>query len=377
MFITPEDAAHIARELKATIGRDVNIMDRTGIIIASTDPRRVGQPHRIAQQIIQENLPIREVLEDDPMAGVQRGVNLPIHVDGICEGVIGITGPAEEVRDFGTVAKKMAEILLTTMRQQEQQAHLERARNLFIEEWLFAPKPDWETLSIRGELLDMKIELPRRLALLECRENPSALMAETAPGLLSGRLPRWMEPEWQKDVIWTVTGRQVLFLFSGNAMEQATVILRNIGRAAKEQCGFQISGGISSVSRDPEDLRRCYTEAVIAARAAGKDGSIREYSTASLDLILQNMDESVRRDVLRAVFPPLPPEEEAELLESLQLYFQYDGNMERASAQACVHPNTFRYRLRKLTRHTGLDLRRPRDEVLLYIALQFYVAANE
>lgn len=53
MFITPEDGARIVDELKAAIGRDVNIMDRTGTIVASTDPCRVGKLHAGAKQLIQ------------------------------------------------------------------------------------------------------------------------------------------------------------------------------------------------------------------------------------------------------------------------------------------------------------------------------------
>jgi len=371
MFITPQDGARIARELKATIGRDVNIMDRNGIIIASTDPKRVGQPHGIAQQIIREGLSIQEVLQNDPAAGVQEGVNLPIHVGGVCEGVIGITGPAEEVRDFGTIAKKMAEILLTTMRHQEQQAQLERARNLFIEEWLFAPDPDWAVMALRGDLLGIDISLPRRVAILECHDDPAELSAQSAAELHSSRLLQLLEPRLQNDTLWAITGRRILLLFSGRSMNQAGILLREIRRTGAELYQLSISGGFSSPSRSADDLRRCYTEATIAARAAAQDRSIREYGSTSLDFIFRNIDETIKRDVLQAVFPPLPPAEQAELLECLRLHFECDGNVERAAALACVHPNTFRYRIQKLARHTGFDLRKPRDEVMLYIALQF------
>ena len=116
MFITPEDGARIVDELKAAIGRDVNIMDRTGTIVASTDPSRVGKLHAGARQLIQARLPVLEISKSDEMAGVQEGINLPIQVNGVLEGVIGITGPADSVRIFGTIAKKMTEILLNSLR---------------------------------------------------------------------------------------------------------------------------------------------------------------------------------------------------------------------------------------------------------------------
>ena len=36
MFLTKENGMRIVEEIKETIGRDVNIMDRTGTILAST-----------------------------------------------------------------------------------------------------------------------------------------------------------------------------------------------------------------------------------------------------------------------------------------------------------------------------------------------------
>ena len=154
-------------EIKETIGRDVNIMDRTGTILASTDPKRIGQLHTIAKEILEQQLPVLEVAAGEEGPGAQQGVNLPIYVDGNCEGVIGITSPPDAVRDFGAIVKKMTEIMLTTMRQQEQSLLVEQARSLFLEEWLFAQDLDWAAFAERGALLDIDIREPKRIAILE------------------------------------------------------------------------------------------------------------------------------------------------------------------------------------------------------------------
>lgn len=157
----------LLEEIKETIGRDVNIMDRTGTILASTDPKRIGQLHTIAKEILEQQLPVLEVAAGEEGPGAQQGVNLPIYVDGNCEGVIGITGPPDAVRDFGAIVKKMTEIMLTTMRQQEQSLLVEQARSLFLEEWLFAQGLDWAAFAERGALLDIDIREPKRIAIPE------------------------------------------------------------------------------------------------------------------------------------------------------------------------------------------------------------------
>ena len=184
MFLTKENGMRIGEEIKETIGRDVNIMDRTGTILASTDPKRIGQLHTIAKEILEQQLPVLEVAAGEEGPGAQQGVNLPIYVDGNCEGVIGITGPPDAVRDFGAIVKKMTEIMLTTMRQQEQSLLVEQARSLFLEEWLFAQDLDWAAFAERGALLDIDIREPKRIAILEYEPRGTA----QPPELHGGRL---------------------------------------------------------------------------------------------------------------------------------------------------------------------------------------------
>ena len=40
MHITQKSAQNIVNEMKASIHRDINIMDENGVILASTDPAR-------------------------------------------------------------------------------------------------------------------------------------------------------------------------------------------------------------------------------------------------------------------------------------------------------------------------------------------------
>ena len=127
MFISQQDAQSIVEEVKAAIGRDINIMDETGRILASTNPARQGQPHPAAERILREQLPSLTVEEDQPEAGMQAGINLPVRIDGAAAGVIGITGPPEEVAGFGSVIKLLTEILVERARKNQQADRLERA----------------------------------------------------------------------------------------------------------------------------------------------------------------------------------------------------------------------------------------------------------
>ena len=78
MHITQKSAQNIVNEMKASIHRDINIMDENGVILASTDPTRRGKLHQGALAIIREGLDCLTVRQDEPERGIQRGVNLPV-----------------------------------------------------------------------------------------------------------------------------------------------------------------------------------------------------------------------------------------------------------------------------------------------------------
>lgn len=75
MDLSPQDAMSIVTEMKRTIGRDVNIIENTGVILASTNKARIGTVHEGARQLIENGLDSFTVWADDPARGVQNGIN--------------------------------------------------------------------------------------------------------------------------------------------------------------------------------------------------------------------------------------------------------------------------------------------------------------
>ena len=59
MYLTKENAQSIVEEMKNTIHHDINIMDHSGIIIASTNPSRCRKIHSGALKIISDDSPVK------------------------------------------------------------------------------------------------------------------------------------------------------------------------------------------------------------------------------------------------------------------------------------------------------------------------------
>ena len=57
-------------------------------------------------------------------------------------------------------------------------------------------------------------------------------------------------------------------------------------------------------------------------------------------------------------------------MQTIQLYFQEDGDLNRCARRSFVHRNTVQYHIDRLKKKTGYDLRIPKDSLLLYLAAQ-------
>jgi DNA-binding PucR family transcriptional regulator len=76
--------------------------------------------------------------------------------------------------------------------------------------------------------------------------------------------------------------------------------------------------------------------------------------------------------LVQAVLGPvldLPAQDRATLLETLQAWFDAGGSAVETGKRIYCHPNTVRYRLRRLQEHTGRSLEDPKAVAELLAAL--------
>ncbi|TBR15487.1 MAG: PucR family transcriptional regulator, partial [Chitinophagaceae bacterium] len=79
-------------------------------------------------------------------------------------------------------------------------------------------------------------------------------------------------------------------------------------------------------------------------------------------------EEAARRRLLEEVYIPLE-QAGGDLLLTASAYLEGGGSVEGAGRALFLHPNTVRYRLRKLTELTGLDVTDPRAGLVVRLAL--------
>lgn len=364
MFISRETAQAIVREMKRATGHDINFMDHTGAILASTDPQRVGQLHAGAQQVLSQGLERLLIQQDDPLRGIRQGVNLPIHMDGQAVGVVGITGAPEEVAALGSVIKRMTEILLRDTHRQAQETLFENARQAFVESWLFSEQGDGGELETRGRLLGIDTAAPWTVVVLEAaRSQEDHAPQEVRNVRFLQHIRPYLSPD--DNALCAVINQHILLMFRALGGHDLLALVDRIRGELHAAFSVGVWGGVSAAGRSGLAVRRCYQEARAACLAARSSGSVLFYNQVSLEFLARSIPAPIRSDLFQQVFGHCTPEEQKELLETIRLYFQYDGHVQRAADALYIHKNTFHYRLQKIKEKTGYSIRVPKESALL------------
>lgn len=126
-----------------------------------------------------------------------------------------------------------------------------------------------------------------------------------------------------------------------------------------------------------QSLKRAFHEARCALEASSlgpNPPAIASYKDlGAFTLLLSIQDEEALRQFSTAVLDPIDASEDdysAELLHSLEIFIECNGNWERAAKQLFCHRHTLRYRIRKVEEMTGRDFGRANDRIECWLALQ-------
>ena len=104
-------AQQIVNTIKDVCSYDINFINPSGTIIASTNSARIGTFHEIGRKAVATDTTI-EVAESDNFTGTRQGINMPLYHEDNLLAVIGITGSPEKVRKYAFLAQRITSLLI-------------------------------------------------------------------------------------------------------------------------------------------------------------------------------------------------------------------------------------------------------------------------
>ena len=164
----------------------------------------------------------------------------------------------------------------------------------------------------------------------------------------------------------------VKYADESNAEYQSSVDYAEfLAQSLEEELGIEVSVGVGSTVRDVKDIAQSYARAENAIRyadqfgASGRSGKVHSYR----EFVLVKMLEDISESKLAQYFSDLTDEsfreifENDEMLETAEEFLRSSLNVSETSRNLYMHRNTLLYRLDKIEKATGLNIRNFSDAV--------------
>lgn len=376
MLISASVAEAIVAQLSQVMENHINIMDKSGFIVASTDPNRVGSIHGGAVRILEEKLPELLIENDQEYIGSRNGVNLPIEFDNEIIGVIGLTGKSTVVYRYGKIIKKMTEVLLRDAYNREKKVIEQKAKDRFLEEWIFGKYDINYPLEFKrmADTFGIDVVSKKRVMVISIPKQVNKNITDQELTEVSRTIRRYLNSLEQAHMFRTATSFVCIFNYENN--EKMLQLAEKIYKFISER--FNVIAFVGLDNGEEKNIRNAYDNANLALRLSLKTNrAITMYDALNIDIFIDLVPLRFKNAYLERFFKVANVEEVSEWIELLRVFLAAEGSLTLASEQLYIHKNTLQYRLNKIFEITGYDPRKLSSAHLYTIAIKLYDSLKE
>lgn len=354
-YITRALAQQIVNTVKDLCGQNVNFIDCSGTIFASTDEARIGTFHEIGQQAAQSGSVI-EVRENDRFTGTQEGVNLPVYHNHKMIAVIGISGNPDEVRKYAKLAERITRLLI---REKELDAfnRSEAEKKSYVIRALIEQE-DIHPEYLRENLSKWNISEKKNWQLLRLKLNETESLS-FSPSLDSSIQKLLLKLDCQ--LFTFVYPDEYLAVMDSEVFHRQRTLLTDFAQKYTDSLCIAVGNPVLI-----HNLSDSAFSAEIALKSLPSGKNYAEAAGLDLELILASVNSRNKKVFLEKTLSKLSQED----LELLRIYFSCDMSLKKTCEETFLHKNTIQYRLNQIHRKCGYNPREFQDAVRLYLALK-------
>ena len=192
-------------------------------------------------------------------------------------------------------------------------------------------------------------------------------------------------PDKSKDFVLNITETDIVLVKeTKNNVESKDLekLARSISDTLSTEFYTRVNVGIGTVMTGIKDLARSFKDAQVAlevGKVFDTDKVIVSYDNLGIARLIYHLPTTLCETFLQEVFKRGSIESlDHETLFTIQRFFENNLNVSETSRKLFVHRNTLVYRLEKIKKLTGLDLREFDHAIIFKIALMVkkYLSAN-
>ncbi len=219
----------------------------------------------------------------------------------------------------------------------------------------------------RAKKLHIDTNVSRVVYVIETEHEKDTAALEIVRGIFAAKSRDFVTAVDEKNIILV---KEVKPAESNDELEKvANMILDSLNADA----GGPVRIAYGTVVSDLKEVSRSYKEAKLAmdvGKIFYEDKNIAAYSKLGIGRLIYQLPLPLCRMFIREIFVNKSPDEfDEETLTTINKFFENNLNVSETSRQLYIHRNTLVYRLDKLQKSTGLDLRVFDDAITFKIAL--------
>ncbi len=336
-------------ELKAITKVDLGVYDLSGGVVATTMERA-----EISADLIRS---FASSPADSQVIGARH--LLKILEDGELLYILVAEGMGDDAYMIGKVAVCQLQNLVIAYKERLDKNHF--FQNLLLDNLLLVD------IYNRARKLHIEAVLPRAVYLIETRMERDGIVTELLKGMFSSQAGDYVTSVDESSVI------LVKALDKDASAEALQSVAETIVALLNTEALLNVKVSYGTVVPELKDVSKSYKEAKMALDV-GKifyaEKNVIAYSMLGIGRLIYQLPVNLCKLFIKEIFgDELPGELDEETLNTLNKFFENNLNVSETSRQLFVHRNTLVYRIEKIQKATGLDLRNFDEALTFKIAL--------
>ena len=342
---------NVITQMKDAIDRTVGVTDERGVVIASSDLTLVGTRLEGFDKIDFSNTSVVKF---------EGRCYRPLSTDGAAFDYVAFT----EGDDAGSSSLcALAAVAFDESKLSYDEKHNKAAfiKNIISDNILPGD------VYVRAKELHFVTDDPRCVILARMLDNQDVAAVELVQKLFPARHGDYVLSVNENDIV------IVKLLSSPDSLDEAIGVSETVRAHLKEELGINTVVGISTVADHLRELADHYKEAQVAIEVGSifePEKKVIKYDALGLGRIIYQLPTRLCEMFLNEVFKKNPIETlDEDTLETIDRFFENNLNVSETSRKLYVHRNTLVYRLEKIKKLTGLDLREFDHAIVFKVAL--------
>ncbi|MBQ8924050.1 MAG: helix-turn-helix domain-containing protein [Lachnospiraceae bacterium] len=325
------------------------VMDTEGKVLAST----IRETENYEESVV--------AFADSPAESqVMHGFHFfKIYDENELEYILLVKGEAEDVYMIGKMVVFQVQNLLVAYKERFDKDNF--VKNLLLDNLLLVD------IYNRAKKLHIETDVRRVVFIIETKNEKDTNALETIRTLFSSKTKDFITAVDEKNIILV---KELKVNENYDDMNKTAKVLVDM---LNTEAMSAVNVSYGTIVNEIKAVSRSYKEAKLALEV-GKifysDRNIISYSNLGIGRLIYQLPKQLCEMFIKEIFDGKSPDEfDEETITTINKFFENNLNVSETSRQLYIHRNTLVYRLDKLQKSTGLDLRVFEDAITFKIAL--------